>query len=226
MIPLKDDNPSGTFPFVTVGLIAANMAVFAYMLMLDAAAIEGFFGAYALVPAHVFGEDAIGIPGMLVPPFSSMFMHGGLLHIGGNMLYLWIFGDNVEDSLGHVKFLAFYMLCGLAAAAAHGIMNPGSTAPMVGASGAVAGVLSAYMVLYPRARVLTFFFFVFFWQFVRVPAVLVIGAWIVIQMASGLSEVGGPGSGVAWFAHIGGFIAGLALLKLLGGRPGRSRVAV
>jgi membrane associated rhomboid family serine protease len=152
-----------------------------------------------------------------------MFMHGGLMHIGGNMLYLWIFGNNVEDTLGHLRFLVFYVACGVAAAVAQTVVGPTSDVPMVGASGAVSGVLGAYLLLFPYATITTLVIFGFFMRFVHVPALIVLGFWIVLQFLNGFLSLGvaGPGGGVAWFAHIGGFIAGMALLFTLRSRRAR-----
>ncbi len=154
-----------------------------------------------------------------------MFLHGGLLHLGGNMLYLWIFGNNIEDRLGPVKFIIFYFVCGVVAAYSHAVTSPSSGIPMVGASGAIAGVLGAYLLLFPRAGVYTIVFLGFFIQVVRLPALIVIGFWAIIQLVSGLmSSAGTMGGGVAWFAHIGGFIAGLALIKLMAGYKRRKSI--
>ncbi len=143
-----------------------------------------------------------------------MFLHGSILHVLGNMLYLWIFGDNVEDKLGHVKFFIFYILCGLAATLTHVATTPDSQIPMVGASGAIAGVLGAYMIRFPGARILTLIFFGFFIRIVRIPALFVLGFWFILQLLYGLPSLGSVGGGVAWFAHVGGFIAGIFLFKL------------
>ncbi|MEW6601185.1 MAG: rhomboid family intramembrane serine protease [Nitrospirota bacterium] len=146
--------------------------------------------------------------------FTSMFMHGGLLHIGFNMLYLWIFGNNIEDRLGAIRFIIFYLLSGVVAAYAHALTNSGSTVPMIGASGAVSGILGAYILLFPHARVHTLFFFIFFVQVIRLPAMIVIGFWIVIQFVNGLVSHGtGAHGGIAWFAHIGGFVFGILMIK-------------
>src|SRR2546425_1669215 len=156
-----------------------------------------------------------------------MFLHGGFFHVAGNMLYLWIFGDNVEDTLGHGRFLLFYLFCGLAAALAQTVMNPASKIPMVGASGAISGVVGAYLLLFPYARVLTLVTFGFFIRFVHIPAIVVLGFWIVVQFFAGVaafsvtSASGRETGGVAWFAHIGGFVTGMALLFVLRRRPGR-----
>jgi len=147
--------------------------------------------------------------------FSSMFMHGGLFHLGGNMLYLWIFGDNVEDKLGHFRFFFFYILSGLAASLTHIIISPNSQIPMVGASGAIAGVLGAYFLRFPNSRIWTLIFFGFFIRMVRVPALFVLGFWFILQLLYGLPSIGSQGGGVAWFAHIGGFLAGMLLFKMM-----------
>jgi membrane associated rhomboid family serine protease len=166
------------------------------------------------------GDD---FPAPLLTIFTSMFLHGGLFHIAGNMLYLWIFGDNVEDTLGHVRFVCLYLLAGVGAAVTQTAMSPASQIPMVGASGAISGVLAAYLLLFPHATVLTLITFGFFIRFVHVPAVIVLGFWIVVQVLNGLVSYGraGDDGGVAWFAHIGGFAAGALLLFLL--RPRGSR---
>ena len=217
MIPLKDDNPTSTVPYVNTGIIALNVLVFIYSLTLGNGAVERFVYHYSAVPALLFGEP--GPPaGVYLTLVTSMFLHGGFLHIAGNMLFLWIFGDNVEDALGHVKYVFFYLACGIIAALAHGLTNPGSRLPMLGASGAISGVLGAYIILYPRAKVWTFFFFIFFWQVVKVPAVFIIGLWIIVQVLNGLTTYGQSTGGVAWFAHVGGFAAGIVLILFMRGK--------
>jgi len=229
MIPLKDDVPSSGFPFVTIGLIVLNVLVFLYQASIgmdSERAAEAFIREFGAVPCRVTG--ACSVPGDFPPPlatiFTSMFMHGGLFHVAGNMLYLWIFGDNVEDTLGHGRFLAFYLLAGVAAALAQIVVHPGSRVPMVGASGAVSGVLGAYLLLFPYARVLVLLIFGFFFRIVRWPASIVLGFWIVVQFLNGLITVtvaaGDAAGGTAWFAHIGGFLAGIVLLFLM--RPRRT----
>jgi membrane associated rhomboid family serine protease len=229
MIPLKDDVPSSSFPFVTIGLILLNVLVFLYQASIGMGgerAAEAFIFEFGAVPCRVTG--ACSVPGDFPPPiatiFTSMFMHGGLFHVAGNMLYLWIFGDNVEDTLGHGRFLVFYLLAGVAAALAQIAVHPDSRVPMVGASGAVSGVLGAYLLLFPYARVLVLLIFGFFVRIVRWPASIVLGFWIVVQFLNGLITVsvaaGGAAGGTAWFAHIGGFLAGILLLFLM--RPRRT----
>jgi len=231
MIPLKDDNPTRTFPFVTVGLIAANVLAFLYQLSLQATddpgalkAAQAFVFEFGLIPCRLTGTCVApsDFPSPIVTIFTSMFLHGGLFHIVGNMLYLWIFGNNVEDTLGHGRFLVFYLLAGVGAALAQTAVGPTSKVPMIGASGAVSGVLGAYLILFPYASVLTLVTFGFFIRIVRIPAMIVLGFWIVVQFLNGLITFGvGERGGVAWFAHIGGFLAGLVLLALL--RPRRPR---
>ena len=229
MIPLKDDIPSSSFPFVTIGLIVLNVLVFLYQASIGMGserAAEAFIMEFGAVPCRVTGACAVpgDFPAPIATIFTSMFMHGGLFHVAGNMLYLWIFGDNVEDTLGHGRFLLFYLLSGVAAAAAQIVMHPDSRVPMVGASGAVSGVLGAYLILFPYARVLVLLIFGFFFRIVRWPAGIVLGFWIVIQFLNGLITVsvaaGGAAGGTAWFAHIGGFLAGIVLLFLM--RPRRT----
>ncbi|HEY3064617.1 MAG TPA: rhomboid family intramembrane serine protease [Methylomirabilota bacterium] len=232
MLPLKDDVPSQSIPFVTVTIITLNVVVFLYQLSLqiggDAAAAqagEQFVREFGAVPCRLTGTCLTDdFPPPMITIFTSMFLHGGLFHIGGNMLYLWIFGNNVEDTLGHFRFLGFYLLAGLAAALAQTLVGPRSEVPMIGASGAISGVLGAYLLLFPYATVLTLITFGFFIRFVHVPAIIVLGFWVVVQFLNGLLAYGGlmrhgAGGGVAWFAHIGGFLAGLALVFLL--RPRR-----
>ncbi|MBI2160461.1 MAG: rhomboid family intramembrane serine protease [Candidatus Rokubacteria bacterium] len=235
MLPLKDDVPSSSVPFVTIALIGLNAAVFLYQVSLGmdadpraARAAQAFVAEFGMVPCRLTGACPVAdqFPHPVVTMFTSMFLHGGLFHVGGNMLYLWIFGDNVEDTLGHGRFAVFYVLSGVAAALAQTLVNPQSSLPMIGASGAVSGVLGAYLVLFPYARVLVLFIFGFFVRAVYVPAMIVLGFWIVVQFLNGVitfsaSAAGGAETGgTAWFAHIGGFLAGIALLFLV--RPRRS----
>jgi len=234
MLPLKDDIPTRTVPFVTIGIIAANILVFLYQASLQlgddpaaSRAAQAFIFEFGLIPCRLTGACQVpaDAPSPLATIFTSMFMHGGFFHIFGNMLYLWIFGNNVEDTLGHGRFLGFYLASGAAAAGAQTLMGPSATTPMIGASGAVSGVLGAYLFLFPYASVLTLIVFGFFIRIVRIPALIVLGFWIVVQFLNGLitfgaSVAGGrPEGGVAWFAHIGGFLAGIALLYAL--RPRR-----
>jgi membrane associated rhomboid family serine protease len=241
MIPLKDDVVSQSLPFVTVALIGLNVLVFLYQLSLGidargpgADAAEAFVVEFGVIPCRLthscpgpLVQVADEFPHPWVTIFTSMFLHGGLLHVGGNMLYLWIFGDNVEDILGHARFLFFYLVSGLAAVVGQTLISPTSSVPMIGASGAVSGVLGAYLLLFPHATILTLVTFGFFIKFMRVPALVVLGFWIVLQLINGYITVSaqtmgrGETGGVAWFAHIGGFLAGMLLLFLI--RPRQSR---
>jgi membrane associated rhomboid family serine protease len=217
VIPLRDTIPSRTVPFITVGLIVLNSVAFVFELSLPDDTIHRFLQAYGVVPA-AFSWPTI---------FSSMFLHSGWLHFLGNMLYLWIFGDNVEDRFGHFRFLGFYLFCGAAAAVAHAAINPSSVVPTIGASGAIAGVMGAYFVLYPHARIVTLLPLFIFWQIIEVPAIFFLGIWFLMQFFSGVGSIaltsGGQTGGVAFWAHVAGFVAGVAGVFVLG-RPGRRRV--
>lgn len=216
MLPLKDNIPLSRFPLITVLLIAANFAVFLYEVSLGPL-MNSFLLRYGMTPFEItHGVDLFkhGFPADLTI-FASMFVHASWLHVGGNMLFLWIFGNNVEDSMGRFRFIVFYMMCGLAATAAQIIVMPGSQIPNVGASGAIAGVLGAYLLLFPRARVMTLIFLGIFITFIELPAVVVLVFWVALQFASSALGFSGDASGgVAYFAHIGGFAAGLVTIWL------------
>jgi membrane associated rhomboid family serine protease len=214
-LPIGDDNPHTTTPFVNYGLIAACALVFLWQLSLGRGGDAATF-AFGLIPARLFGtaetDPRLDVIAPWMTIFTSMFMHGGWMHILGNMLYLWIFGDNVEASLGHVRYLVFYLLCGLAAALAQALAAPTATVPMIGASGAISGVLGAYLVLRPRGNVRVFVFLIFI-TVIHLPAYVVLGFWFIGQLlSSAASSAGEPG--VAFGAHIGGFIAGAILVFL------------
>ena len=220
MIPLKDDNPTRSFPFVTIAVIVLNLAVFVWELLLQQQArLQPAIGALAVIPARLTGMDPLD-PALWadtgVRLVAAMFLHGGILHLAGNMIYLWIFGNNIEDIMGHGRFLAFYLLTGACASLAQILASPDSTVPMIGASGAISGVLGAYLILYPAARVLTLVFFVFFVRVVPFPAVIVLGVWFLIQVVNAGQALPGriAAGGVAWMAHIGGFLAGIVLVLL------------
>lgn len=216
MIPLRDANPSDRFPFVTIGLIALCTLIFIYEASLGQG-LRAFFSAFALVPGQItYGLQSgeIGAAGIVQPFFTSMFLHGSWMHLIGNMWFLWIFGDNVEDSLGSWRFLTFYLLAGLGAGLAHYLLQPSSAVPTVGASGAIAGVLAGYLVLFPRARVTTLVPLGIFIQLMELPAVVLIGLWLAIQIGSGLLSLGWTGGGVAWWAHVGGFVVGALLVRV------------
>lgn len=214
MIPYKDDNPTSTIPFVTVGVILLNIAVYLWEV-LSPAGPQKIAYSYGAIPHHLFSLETRQPIHPFATVLSSMFLHGGLFHLGGNMLYLWIFGNNIEDRLGHLRFLLFYIASGVVAAYAHALTEPSSAIPMIGASGAVSGILGAYLLIFPRAYVYTLMFFGFFIQTVKVPAVIVIGFWAAVQVLNGLIYKGLlQQGGVAWFAHIGGFLFGLITIKL------------
>ena len=224
MIPLRDNIPTRTFPLVNYALIAANLLVFALQL-LSVDGGEALIQEYGVVPARslswVTGHPA-GPYAAFLPLFTYMFLHGGFLHILFNCLYLWIFGVGVEAHFGHIRYAAFYVLVGIGSAIVHLLLNWSSSVPTIGASGAIAGVMGAYFVTYPRARVVTLVPILFFVQIMEIPAVVFLGLWILLQFVS----LGwGAESGVAWWAHIGGFFIGIALLKMWkgsrGGRPPR-----
>ena len=216
MIPLRDVIPTRTTPFVTVGLIVLNALVFLYQFSLGEDVVL-FVRDFGLVPAQFAWTTVL----------TSMFLHGGVLHFGGNMLYLWIFGDNVEDRMGHGRFVAFYLLCGVAAALAQTVTNPASHVPMVGASGAIAGVMGAYFVLYPRSRIVTLLPIFVFIHIVEVPAIYFLGVWFVMQLLSGVGSLGaadaGSVGGIAFWAHVAGFAAGLVGVFAFR-QPARQRV--
>ena len=215
MIPIRDNNPTRTRPVVTWLIIAANVAVYLYQFTLDPESERQFVERFGVIPALLVYERYLG---SWITPLSSMFLHGGFVHLAFNMWSLFIFGDNVEDVLGKRRFIAFYLLSGLGAAAGQVLVDPSSTVPMVGASGAIAGVLAAYMRLFPQARVLTVIPLLFFFFTQEIPAVLFILLWFAMQVLSGvgmLSMAGEQGGGVAFFAHIGGFLVGLFTIRSL-----------
>lgn len=242
MFPYKDDNPTLRTPVVTIAIILANVAVWVFV---QGAGNEAWVVAslcrLGFIPGEFLGAVAPGTtiplgPGVScelggsptwITPFSSMFMHGGWMHLIGNMWFLWIFGNNVEDTIGHARFGLFYLASGVVAAVGQTLITPTSAVPMIGASGAVSGVLGAYLLLFPHATILTLVMFGFFVKFFRVPALIVLGFWILLQLLNGYLSYSaqapgrGESGGVAWFAHIGGFLGGIALLFLL--RPRRSR---
>ncbi|CAI2717996.1 rhomboid family intramembrane serine protease [Nitrospina watsonii] len=206
MIPLHDENPTRTFPLFTIGLVAANILVFFWELSLAQQGTE-FITEYGLVPYQLTHQPLQNYPNV----FSSMFMHAGWGHLLGNMLYLWIFGNNIEDQLGKLRFILFYLTCGALAAGSHVAADLNSQIPMVGASGAISGVLGAYLMLFPFARVKTLVFLGFFITIVRIPAIFLLLVWVGLQVLNNMAT--GPDSGgVAWLAHIGGFIVGAVLI--------------
>ena len=229
MIPLRDTIPSKTFPVVTIFLIILNSAVFFYEVTLGPL-LSTFVARYGIIPLRFFHPSYFHegfFEGALVPLITFMFLHGGWIHIISNMLFLWIFGDNVEDRMGHVYYLFFYLICGLISGVVQLLISPSSQLPIIGASGAVAGVMGAYLLLYPFAKVVTLFFFLFFIDIVHIPAFFFLGFWFLIQFFSGsFSLLGGSsteGGGVAWWAHIGGFLSGVVLVMPFVRRKKRKR---
>jgi membrane associated rhomboid family serine protease len=216
MIPLHDDNPTRIKPVFTVGLIASCVMVFVYQLSLGPRGAQTFVYQYGAIPAVLFGLESLPFEIQVIPTafslITSMFLHGGIMHLVGNMLYLWIFGNNIEDAMGHGRFSIFYLTCGVIAALSHALTDTGSVVPMIGASGAISGVLGAYLLLYPRAQVLVLIPLGFFTRLMYIPAGFVLGFWFLLQLISGSVTVGQGGGGVAWFAHIGGFLAGMILV--------------
>lgn len=221
MIPLRDENPSASRPVVNYLLLLANVLVFIYMWTLPAGGLDRFVFAHGAVPAEILGRGGGGLVAESPTLLTSMFMHGGWLHLGGNMLYLWIFGDNVEDLMGHAGYFIFYLVSGLVAVGTHILLNRGSTVPLIGASGAIAGVLGAYLVLFPRARIVSVVFFGFFLRLVAVPALFFLPVWFLLQLISGVASLGGEAQTVAFWAHVGGFVAGVVLVRLFA-RPRRA----
>ena len=225
MIPLKDENPSKTIPIVNTCLILTNFSVFVYQNFFVPGGAGPLILRLGAIPYEMINavdldpKDLVPVPLTL---FTSMFVHGGWLHLLGNMLYLWIFGDNVEDMLGHLKYLCFYLMCGVIATLTYAFLNFSSQVPVVGASGTIAGVLSAYMFLFPKARIRTVLILLVFVRVVSVPAVVLLGYWILIQILSGMTEFESlTPTGIAWFAHVGGFGAGFILIMMMRKRRGR-----
>lgn len=232
VIPIRDHNHTRRTPIVTWGLIVINVIVFGWSLAFDAPEAETLVMRFGVIPdVMVHGDWGLsrsegGALGSLVTPFTSMFLHGGLLHVGSNMLFLHVFGDNVEDVLGRGRFLVFYALCGLGAAAAQVLVDTSSMVPMIGASGAISGVLAGYLMLFPHARIVTLVPIFIFIRFIEVPAGIFIVLWFVLQLVLGYLSLGilaEGGGGVAWFAHIGGFLAGLVCIRLFYRKPKASR---
>ncbi|MEO3415418.1 rhomboid family intramembrane serine protease [Roseovarius sp. CAU 1744] len=217
MIPIRDHNPSGRTPYVTYALIAVNVVIFLgyWPLFSDPRAINAFFDGWAMIPVRVSAQgDYAGL-------VTSMFLHGSVMHLGGNMLFLWIFGDNVEEEMGHVPFLLFYLAAGIGAGIVHVLSSPASLVPTVGASGAIAAVMGSYLLLFPRAKVDIFLFFVFFLRILPIPAWIMLGIWFALQLVNGVGSDPSAG-GVAYWAHAGGFVIGigatLPLFLRLGGQ--------
>jgi membrane associated rhomboid family serine protease len=229
MIPIKDSPRARRFPFVNVALLVANAAVFWLELTLGPGRLEGFIHTYGLIPARLWQTDWASPAGILAgayPLVTAVFIHAGWVHILGNLLFLYIFGDNVEDAFGHVAYGAFYLVCGAGACLAQAALKPASTMPVIGASGAIAGVMGAYLILYPKARVLTLIPLLFYPWLIEIPAWFYLGLWVIINLFSGALDLAGARTGgVAWWAHLGGFILGVAA-ALLAPRRRRHAYAV
>jgi rhomboid family protein len=223
MIPLKDTTPRRSLPLVTLLLIGVNVAVFLHQISLAPAAGDAFIRTYGLVPAKIQLALAGGhytLAQALPPLFTCMFLHGGFLHLLGNMWFLWIFGGNVEDRFGSSIYLLFYLVCGIGSSISELLFSWGSHIPSIGASGAISGVLGAYIVFFPRSRILTLIPLFIIWFTARIPAIIFIGLWFLVQFLSGVSSLGTVSSGgVAWWAHIGGFLIGVLLARETAGRP-------
>ncbi len=207
MIPIADESPKGYIPFVNYTLILANLLLYFFWQQ----PTDVFFNTYGLVPGRLFQQpdNILGYTSF----FTSMFMHGGIMHLLGNMLYLWIFGDNIEYAIGHNRYLFFYLTVGIGAGLLQVFMNPASAVPMVGASGAISGVLGAYLLKYPKNKISILLFFIIFIKIVKIPALIVLSLWFLLQLYNGYFLAGAEG-GVAWFAHIGGFVVGFVLIKI------------
>ena len=228
MIPLRDDQPTFSTPFVNYFLIVLNVVVFFWELSVGHRALNSVMFEFGVVPHHTLavlaGQSPDGLATAVLPLFTSLFLHASFLHVAGNMLFLWIFGDNVEDYIGHFQYLVFYLVSGVAAGATHILLNQASPVPSVGASGAIAGVMGAYFILYPRARVLVWFPPIFLFH---VPAWLMLGYWFLGNFLSGfataIAETSQTSGGIAFWAHVGGFVAGVIMIRLFGERPQRYR---
>lgn len=218
MIPLHDDNPTHSFPYLTITLIALCVLVYLWQMTLGPRGGEAVIYSLGVIPAVLLDSVQLNPELVVVPAqatiFTSMFLHGGFMHLAGNMLYLWIFGNNIEDAMGKFRFILFYFICGTAAVFGQVLQDPSSQIPMVGASGAISGVLGAYLLIYPHARVLVLIPLWFYVELIRLPAAWVLGFWFVLQLLSSALTKGG-GGGVAFYAHIGGFIAGMALVPVM-----------
>ncbi|HSR66303.1 MAG TPA: rhomboid family intramembrane serine protease [Acidobacteriota bacterium] len=217
MIPFRDSVPARRYPVVTIAIIVVNVLVFIYQLTMGSPRqMQAFVYTFGMIPARLTAGEMFAqydLPSFGLTMVTSMFLHGGLAHLFGNMLYMWVFADNVEDRMGAWRFAFFYLICGVGAGLVHILFNPGSTVPTIGASGAVSGVLGAYLLLYPKARVLVLVPLLLIWPVIELPAMLVLGIWFLLQLLSGTSSLGAEQvGGVAWWAHVGGFLIGFLLV--------------
>ena len=217
MIPLRDNVRPNIVPFITVALVSANIGVFISELLLSPAQLHAWVGQFGMVPARLNQMVANGVldPGALISLFSSLFLHGGWLHLIGNVWFLWLFGYSVEYCLGHGRFLLFYLACGIIANLTQLAFDPTSTVPVIGASGAVSGILGAYAICFPRAKIQTLLPIFFIFTIIEIPAMLFLGLWFIYQLQSGAASLGMAGSGIAWWAHVGGFLAGVLMNQFL-----------
>jgi len=224
VIPLRDSVRPRTTPFVNWIIIALNLYIFIREVMLPPGQLNEVYYTLGVIPASVtqLFLDGSAMGTVIITFFTAMFLHGGWMHVLGNMLFLWVFGDNVEDRLGHFKFLLFYLATGIVGAIAHIMSDPFSEVPIIGASGAIAGVLGAYFVTFPRARVLTLLPIIIFFTIVEIPAVVFLAFWFVLQLFNGTASLGGSANPVAWWAHVGGFLSGIVLIKIMA--PGRKHI--
>ena len=224
MIPLKDENPKKNLPFINFIFILTNIAVFIYQPSSEEL-LRAFYNTYGLIPNNFINIFQNELPQILVimqSVFSSLFVHGGFMHLAGNVLFLWVFGDNIEYAIGHFNYILFYLLCGIAATLTQVFIEPNSLIPVVGASGAISGVLGAYIIKYPKNKVTTLFIIIIFIKLVKIRAVYLLGIWFVYQLLQGYFSLGQESmGGVAWFAHIGGFISGVILVNIFKKRPNR-----
>ncbi len=217
MIPIRDSVRSQTFPVVNVAIIIVNVLVFLFELSLNQRQLGGLVYTFGIVPKNISAAIYSGHITLftIIPFIGTMFLHGGWVHLLGNMLFLWVFGDNIEDRLGHARYLVFYLLVGIGASIVQIVINPDASQPLIGASGAIAGILGAYILTFPRAKVVTLVPIFFFFTFIEIPAVIFLVLWFGIQAFNGLASIGAPmANTVAWWAHIGGFLSGMVLIKV------------
>jgi len=224
MIPLKDENPKKNLPFINFIFILANIAVFIYQPSSDQL-LKAFYNTYGLIPNNIINFSPADFPNFLATIqslFTSLFVHGGFLHLAGNMLFLWVFGDNIEYAIGHINYFFFYILCGIAAAFTQVFIEPSSLIPLIGASGAISGILGAYIIKFPKNQVTTLFIIIIFIKIIKIRAIYLLGIWFLFQLLQGYFSLGQESmGGVAWFAHIGGFVSGIILVNIFKKRPNR-----
>jgi len=224
MIPIKDENPKKNLPFINLIFILANIVVYVYQPSSEIL-LKAFYNAYGLIPnsfTNIFQSDLPQLAATIQSIFTSLFIHGGFLHLAGNMLFLWIFGDNIEYAIGHINYFFFYIFCGIAAALTQVFIEPNSLIPLIGASGAISGILGAYIIKFPKNKVTTLFIIFIFIKIIKIRAVYLLGIWFLFQVFQGYFSLGQESmGGVAWFAHIGGFVCGIILVNIFKKRPNR-----